>query len=174
MAQNTSSNCYRGFVDAGYTIGVGDYDFGRFEISTSHGYQFNPYVFLGVGAAIHFMPEYNTKGMDIALDSRDSKTDIPVFANAKFNFSKAKVAPFIDGKVGYYVTNNGGLYYNVSAGCRIAINNKQAVNVSVGYSSEELEFESFKTFVSSKNLDYIRSPRKLTTEGVSIKLGFEF
>lgn len=31
-----SSNGYRGFADLGYTIGVGDYDFGRFEISTTH------------------------------------------------------------------------------------------------------------------------------------------
>lgn len=30
-AQNTATNCYRGFVDAGYSIGVGDYEFGRFE-----------------------------------------------------------------------------------------------------------------------------------------------
>jgi hypothetical protein len=33
-AQNEASNCYRGYLDAGYTIGVGDYDFGRFEINT--------------------------------------------------------------------------------------------------------------------------------------------
>ena len=30
-AQNTLKNCYRGFVDAGYSIGIGDYEFGRFE-----------------------------------------------------------------------------------------------------------------------------------------------
>ena len=30
FAQNTSKNCYRGYVDAGYSVGVGDYDdFGR-------------------------------------------------------------------------------------------------------------------------------------------------
>lgn len=38
LAQNTSKNCYRGYVDAGYSVGVGDYDFGRFEVNTSHGY----------------------------------------------------------------------------------------------------------------------------------------
>lgn len=26
FAQNTSKNCYRGYVDAGYSVGVGDYD----------------------------------------------------------------------------------------------------------------------------------------------------
>ena len=38
-AQNTAKNCYRGYVDAGYSLGIGDYDFGRFEVNTSHGYQ---------------------------------------------------------------------------------------------------------------------------------------
>ncbi len=39
-AQNTSGSCFRGFVDTGYGMGVGDFEFGRFEINTSHGYQF--------------------------------------------------------------------------------------------------------------------------------------
>ena len=45
-AQSISSGNYKGYVDAGYSIGIGDYEFGRVEINTSHGYQFNPYFFL--------------------------------------------------------------------------------------------------------------------------------
>ena len=26
IAQNTAKNCYRGYVDAGYSVGIGDYD----------------------------------------------------------------------------------------------------------------------------------------------------
>lgn len=173
-AQNMSEGCYRGFVDGGYTIGIGDYDFGRFEINTSHGYQINPFFFIGGGLGLHFMPEYKTKGMNIALDQRESKVDIPVFANMRANISKGNISPFIDGKAGTYVTNNGGLYLNLSAGCRFALNEKQAIDVSVGYTTEKLEFETFKSFTSSKSMDYTRSPRKLNTEGVAIKVGFEF
>lgn len=173
-AQNTSGGCYRGFADAGYTIGIGDYDMGRFEINTSHGYQINPFIYLGAGLGLHFMPEYETEGMTIALDSRESKVDIPVFANAKINMGKGKFVPFIDGKVGTYVTNNGGMYMNVSAGLRIATNERQAVNVSVGYTREELEFETFDSFFSSSSMKYYTSPRKLTTEGIAIKVGYEF
>ena len=54
-SQNVAKNCYRGFVDAGYSFGIGDYKFGRFEINTTHGYQFNPYFFLGAGLGFHFM-----------------------------------------------------------------------------------------------------------------------
>ena len=132
-AQSSANGCYRGIIDAGYSIGVGDYEFGRFEVNTSHGYQFNPYLFLGAGAGLHFMSSYETKNMDIPLDVRDSQVDIPVFANIRCNFSKKKVSPFVDVKGGTYVTNNGGLYVNASAGCRFAINEKQAVNIAIGY-----------------------------------------
>ena len=102
-AQNTLKNCYRGFVDAGYSIGIGDYEFGRFEVNTTHGYQVNPYFFFGAGLGLHFMSEYETAGMDIALDYRESKVDIPVFANVRCNFSKGKVSPYIDVKGGRFI-----------------------------------------------------------------------
>lgn len=90
-SQNISNNCYRGFIDAGYSIGVGDYEFGRFEVNTSHGYQFNPYLFLGAGVGFHFMSSYETSGMDIPLDVRDEKTDVPVFANIRCNFNVSSI-----------------------------------------------------------------------------------
>jgi hypothetical protein len=174
-AQNTASGCYRGFVDAGYTIGVGDYDFGRFEVNTTHGYQINPYFFVGAGVGMHFMPSYKTSGMsDIPLDTRDSKVDIPVFAAARGTFMKSRFAPFIDVKGGTYVNNNGGLYYNISAGLRIAVNEKQAVDISVGYTNEKLEFQTFSHFISDRSLDYTRMPEKYDTEGIAIKIGYEF
>lgn len=156
-AQNISRNCYRGYVDAGYAIGVGDYEFNRFEINTSHGYQFNPYLFLGAGTGFHFMSSYKTK-----IDARDCQVDIPVFANIRCNFSKNKVAPFFDLKGGTYINNNGGMYGNASIGFRVAINEKQAVNLSVGYATEDLEFED------------IMGNARLETEAVTLKVGFEF
>lgn len=68
-----SSNGYRGFADLGYTIGVGDYDFGRFEISTTHGYQVNPYFFVGGGVGFHFMGECKYGDPEIPLDLRKSR-----------------------------------------------------------------------------------------------------
>lgn len=172
--QNVSGKCYRGFADAGYTIGVGDYKFGRCEINTSHGYQFSPYFFLGAGLGFHFMPEYETPNMSIPLDQRDSSVEIPIFANLRANFTKTKVTPFVDAKVGTYVTKGSGLYASVSAGCRIATNQKQGVNISVGYTYGKLEFQTFDRFISSSSMAYTREGRVLATEGIAIKLGYEF
>lgn len=173
FAQTNSG--YRGFADLGYTIGVGDYDFGRFEISTTHGYQVNPYFFLGGGVGFHFMQSYETKGMEIALDKRDSKVSIPLFADFRGTFSKRKFAPFADLKLGYFVTNNDGFYGNISAGCRMTVKGNQAVSLSIGYTYEKLEFETFDRFTNpGHNMNYTRDPRKLDCEGVSIKLGYDF
>jgi adenosylmethionine-8-amino-7-oxononanoate aminotransferase len=120
------------------------------------------------------MPSYETPDMNIPLDKRDSKVDIPVFANVRVNFSKSKVTPFIDAKGGTYVTNNGGLYVNGSAGIRIACNGKQAINIMVGYTTEELEFETFWKFNSTHSMSYTRKPAKYGTDGVSLKIGYEF
>ena len=173
-AQSGSNGYYRGFIDAGYSIGVGDYEFGRFEVNTSHGCQFNPYLFLGAGVGLHFMSSYETKGMSIPLDVRDSQVDIPVFANIRCNFSKKKVSPFVDLKGGTYVTNNGGLYVNASTGLRFAINEKQAVNIAIGYASEKLEFDTLDRFSSYTSMNYTRRPSKCDTEAITLKVGLEF
>lgn len=59
--QNVSSNSYRGFV-AGYSIGICDYEFDRFELNTSHGCQNNPYHF--IGANLHFISSYKKTQRD--------------------------------------------------------------------------------------------------------------
>ncbi len=155
-------------------MGVGDYEFGRVEVNTSHGYQFNPYFFLGAGIGLHFMPSYESNGMNIALDVRDSQVDVPIFANIRCNFSKQKFSPFIDLKGGRFITNNGGLYVNASIGLRYALNDSQGLSFSIGYASEKLEFETFDSFDNHYSMNYSRTLRKLSTEAITIKLGFDF
>lgn len=165
---------YRGFADLGYTTGIGDYKFGRTEISTTHGYQVNPYFFIGGGVGFHFMNEYSTPDMDIPLDVRKATTSIPLFADFRGTFSKGKVAPFVDLKLGHFVTNNDGFYGNLSAGLRFKLSGDQGLSVSLGYTSEQLEMRTFERFTSIWSMDYTRSPRKCTCEGLTFKVGYEF
>ncbi len=173
-AQDYFKNGYRGYADLGYTIGVGDYELNRFEISTTHGYQVNPYFFIGAGVGFHFMPKYETKGMYIAHDTRDSKVSIPLFVDFRGTFTKTKLAPFIDIKLGHFVTNGDGFYASASAGCRLKTIEKQAISISIGYTFEKLEFETFDRFTSSSSMSYTRDASNDDTEGISIKLGYEF
>lgn len=165
---------YHGFTDLGYSIGIGDYTFDRFELSSTHGYQFNPYLFLGGGLGVHFMQKYETSNIEIPLDYRDFMIDIPLYAETRITFVNGKISPFISGRGGYYLTHNGGIYLNASVGCRFAIGINHAINVFLGYSKEELEFETFSRFNSTSSMDYSTEKRKLSTEGISIKIGYEF
>lgn len=165
---------YHGFVDVGYTIGLTDYEFGRFEVNTSHGYQCNPYLYMGAGIGLHFMSEYKTPNMNIPLDFRSSQLDAPVFVNIRWTVLNSRITPFVDGKLGYYVTHHGGTYANISLGCRFFVYGHQAISISVGYANEKLEFKTFDKFNSGHDMDYVRSSRKLGTEGVSAKIGYEF
>lgn len=134
------------------------------DLKSIHLMDINSYFFLGAGLGFHFIPEHET-----IIDQRDSSVEIPVFANIHTNFTKTKVAPFVDAKAGTYVTNGSGLYASVSAGCRITINQKQDVNISVGYTYAKYEFQSYSP--SSKNYSYGRVG---ATERLSIKVGYEF
>lgn len=165
---------YHGSVDIGYTFGIGDYDFGRFEINTTHGYQFNPYFFIGGGVGLHLFSEYNTPHMDIPLDCRDSQLDVPLYATVRVNILNRSITPFIDGRIGYYLTHGGGLYAKAAVGCRFHIYDRHAMNIAVGYSYEDIEFNTFDRFTSSSNMNYTRYKRKLGTEGISVTVGYEF
>ncbi len=165
---------YKGFVDVGYSVGTDYYKLDRFEVNTSHGYLFNPYFFLGAGTGLHFMQSYTTKGMEIPLATRDSKVDIPVFANIRFNLSKTKVSPFLDAKCGTYITNNGDMYVNVSAGCRFAINERQGINIAIGYTLGKLEFEKFDSFIGRYGLDYTTKAAMDEAYALTLKVGLDF
>lgn len=167
FAHDDFNNGYRGYADLGYTIGIGDYKFGRFEVSTTHGYQVCPYFFVGAGVGFHFMQKCTYGSKPIILDKRDSKVSIPLYANLRGIFSKRKFAPFVDAKAGYFITNHDGFYGAASVGCRMRVKEKQAISLSVGYVYEKLEFESLR------NLS-LRVPNKLNCEGISIKIGYEF
>lgn len=174
VSVNAQDRGYRGSVDLGYTAGIGDFKFDRTEISTTHGYQANPYFFIGGGLGVHFMSSYESPDMLIPLDVRDAMVSIPVYGAIRGTFSKGKVSPFVALRLGSYVTNNDGFYGNLSAGVRFKLTGNQSLNLSLGYTSEQLEMQTFDRFLTKWDLSYSRYPRKQTCEGITFKLGYEF
>lgn len=81
-ARNTLKG-YKGFVDFGYIVDLSDYDANKVEISTSHGYQFNNYFYLGGGVAADFYTD-----ADLIA--------VPIFVDFRANFINKKVTPFAD------------------------------------------------------------------------------
>lgn len=118
---------YRGFVDWENTIGNTDYtsnsDGSNYRecawmsgISTSHGYQFNSHIFLGIGAAFVFMPMVD--GI------------LPVFVNFRYDYSHRKFRPFGDFRIGYNFYN--GFYMSPTIGYRLNWGRKVNLNFGLG------------------------------------------
>jgi len=171
----TLAKGYHGMLDLGYSIGCGSYTFNRFEINTTHGYQFNPYVFLGGGIGFHFMSQYNINEKQlISFNYRYHYIDLPIFADAKFTLINGTITPFVDAKAGFFITHGGGTYINGSVGCRFAVWGRQAFNISIGYTYENLQFDTYKGFVSQQNIAKLVNNKKKATFAISLRIGYEF
>lgn len=144
---------YKGFMEAGYTFGIGDYGTDRVAFTTTHGYQINPYVFTGIGAGVNYFTDAEVWG-------------VPIFADVRANFLNNSISPFVDIKIGYSVTDVKGLYFNPSVGCRIGVSNNAALILSIGYEMQTVDvfyFVNYHPYESSENCG-----------GLTIKLGIDF
>lgn len=153
-ARNTLKG-YKGFVDAGYIFDTSDNNAGKFSISTSHGYQFNNYLFLGAGMAI-----------DCYTDTDESQFGVPIFANFRANFINKKITPFADLKSGYSVGDINGAYVALGLGVRFTLKNKMALNLRMEYNYLQYQFDSYNSYYDYN--DYI------DIDGLGVKIGFEF
>jgi hypothetical protein len=148
---------YRGFVDFGYTIGTGTYyNAERLELSTSYGYQFNPYLFVGGGVGLNYY-------------TNAELASFPIFADVRANFTQHTFVPFATLKIGYAVGGDiYGFYLAPAVGVKYKLSEKKALNLTLGYTYQGFQDEWY---------DYRGKSVGSSTEnlgGVSIKIGFEF
>ena len=121
---------YKGFIDFGYSQNVGmdgvaneisGYDSNKIFWSTSHGYQFNPYLYLGAGVAANYYFDAECFGL-------------PFFAHVRGNILNNKISPYVDFRIGYSPLEDvRGFYMAPSIGCKI-----YSFNVSLGYVMQKI------------------------------------
>lgn len=153
---------YRGFVDVTSTFGIGNDRANFVGVSTTQGFQYASWFYMGVGIGVDVAMSSTTKNIDLTSPNRPdpgyapgsarTKAMIPLFTDFRFNFGGSNNGPsvFADIKAGaawlignsYLELNNGSLSTRTqfllrpSIGVRIPVNNqnpKQAFNVGVTY-----------------------------------------
>ena len=144
---------YRGWVETGGAVGLGTFGDGVFTFSTSHGYQFSPYFFLGAGIGVDYHFGWETVFM-------------PIFANARAYFIDGKISPFLDAKIGYSPLDGTGFYFSPSVGVSFGTSRKCAVNLSIGYNLQRTEVYYYGYYYSFYAYE--------SMHGLSFKLGVEF
>ena len=125
----------------------------NFMISTTQGYQFNNFFFLGGGL-----------GLLRYIDGK--KTMMPIFAETSINLlNNKRVMPFLQARLGTVVGEWGGVYYSAICGVRQKVAQRHAVSLSL-IMSDHFDVESFINDQDDGISWFARS--------LGIKLGFEF
>ncbi|MBR5169015.1 MAG: hypothetical protein IKW85_00430 [Muribaculaceae bacterium] len=129
---------YRGFVDLEYYNHIDANSENHFGFSTVHGYQFYPWLFVGAGAGVKISHKKHYK--DTSYPYLKDIYMFPVFADVRFDLLKSKFSPYLDCRVGYTLGNKAfGVMFNPSLGCRMGLNDKLAINASLGYSTQSTD-----------------------------------
>lgn len=162
---------YRGFVDwTNDVYGVDNLLGGKTTVfytgvSTSHGYQINPYLFVGAGFGLQF-------------DAKDNHSArVPAFLQARTDLSVGKFTPFVDLRGGYNLTQGGGMYLSPNIGYRFNWGRGMGVNVGLGMSFLENRFDVYNTFIDPVTgyLQYVsvgKVSKKFST--FSFRVGIDF
>lgn len=184
----SGSASYKGFLDAGYSKTFGNYLADFMEFSTTQGFQYSSWMYMGVGIGVDVIFAHKadnwgnwdrSSGFDLNHSSTSSAAMMPLFTDFRFNLANGGGASFfIDLRLGCsfllgkdyieigngYLTNQQYFYLRPSLGIRIPIsesNPKQAVNIGVTY----------KLLTSN----YWNSwNRNITLNGIGATLGFEW
>ena len=149
----TTSNAqtYKGSIEGGRTLHTDDMGlFSTTDIYTTHGFQFNPYLYVGAGAGIRL---------------GDSYTAIPIYADVNYTMLKKKVSPFIDAKIGYSLLDASGFYMNPGVGVNWNFYKGLSVNAN-----------PCDDWIKPNEMGWVSEQNKtdIYPHGVSVSIGFGF
>lgn len=150
---------YKGYVDAKYLKGIGSRNVDFLGFSTSQGFRYNSWFYMGVGIGVDVVFSHTDDDFgswdynDPAVTGHGSTSTgamIPLFTDFRFNIGGQKGASFyIDLRLGCsflvgkdylevgngYLTSQEYFYLNPSMGVRIPVGNssKQAFDIGLSY-----------------------------------------
>lgn len=132
-------------------------------LSTSHGYQFNPWLFVGAG-------------LDYEHCSRISSSILATFLQGRTDLVFGRFTPFGDVRIGYNMAQGGGIYFSPSIGYRFNWGRKAGVNLGIGLTLQGYSADIYEIGVSPDGF-WIQD--KIGTHHgsaafFSFRLGFDF
>ena len=151
--KNYDTAKFRGFIDLGYSLGVGEPRNDFWLIETSFGYAVSPKVYFGAGIGIHSFkavvstyPERNDKAQPEPNDPKWRYPFIPLYGEARYCFlNESKNTPWVSLKVGATFINHKGFYTSPSIGYHFKSNQFFSFNVGVGYALHTAHYKLWCT-----------------------------
>lgn len=129
---------YRGFVESSNYL---DLDFSFLSggsgssrmftgLNTTHGYQFNNWLFVGGGVGF----EYNLDWKSDRNNDGEPHYVIPLYAEGRLDAKWGKFTPYFSARLGGNLADHGGIYFSPTIGYRINWGRKTAINLGLGAS----------------------------------------
>lgn len=88
-------------------------------VSTSHGYQLNPNLFVGAGLMVEKSTQFGF-------------WTLPVFTQVRTDQKWGKFTPFGDLRIGYNCCDGGGIYFSPTVGYRFNWGRRMNLNLGIG------------------------------------------
>lgn len=179
---------YKGFVDASYVKGIGNRNADYLELTTTQGFQYASWFFMGVGAGVEVVftnpdssaDRWDTPPGDYDPSKGHSKTGciIPLYSDFRFNIgSQTNTSFYIDLRLGAsflvsgdyleigngFLTNSECFYFKPSVGMRVPLNDsgRQALNVGLSYQLVTSDY-------------WYRYSSNISLSSLGVSIGFEW
>ena len=143
------SKGYRGMVEMGHGAGTRDEDY-LFKLSTTHGYQFNPYLYLGGFVSFGTIEVYEQNRY---YSWYNPNFNFRLGADFRAYLPKGRIAPFAGVQLGFdygvchqyyeYDEDYAFIYLSGQIGVRVALKNRMGVNAAFQFGSEDY-FDGFE------------------------------
>lgn len=173
---------YRGFVDSsnfldiniGFIAGSPGDSHVSTGFTTSHGYQFNRWLYIGGGTG--FIYNLNWKN-PIAVSYNDkSRYVIPVFAEVRLDARWNRFTPYFSTHIGGNIAERGGLYFSPTVGYRFNWGRKSAINLGLGATiyGNTASYSDHTCLPDGDHINVAKSYYNGNVVTFTARLGFEF
>lgn len=121
---------YKGIVEVGFGIPVGDNGESRVKLNFINGIQFNPYTSLGIGTGLFGVSD---------------RMLVPIFVDFRCYMLNVKTSPYLSFDMGYsFNADNSfegqGFLWSMLFGINLNLSRSFSMNLGVGYDSQKLDW----------------------------------